>query len=129
MGVVLLAMTIGGLVIAAIAFVIAYSAKIGWLKTFVLGGVFTWLAGYLILLAIGSIFSVERTLAFNEPKEFCGFYFDCHIHTAVTGVRTAKTIGRPLGVTRSAFSSSTSRTCPAAASELRAQRAPRPVSG
>ncbi len=93
MGVVLLAMTIGGLVVAAIVLVIAYAGKIDWLKTFVLGGIFTWLTGYVILLLVGSIFSVERSLSFGEPKEFCGFYLDCHMHTSVEGVRTAKTIG------------------------------------
>jgi hypothetical protein len=86
-------MTIGGLAVAVVLLAAAFTAKINWLKTFVLGGVFTWLTGYVILLAIGSIFSVERTLSLGEPKEFCGFYFDCHMHTAVTGVRTAKTIG------------------------------------
>ena len=93
MGVVLLAMTIGGLIIAAILLIISRFAKLNWLKTFVLGGIATWLAGYLILLFVGSIFSEEKTLALNEPKEFCGFYFDCHLHTAVTNVRKTKTVG------------------------------------
>lgn len=93
MGVVLLAMTIGGLIVAAILLAIAWLNESVWLRTFVLGGIFTWLTGYFILLFIGSIFSVERSLSFNEPKEFCGFYFDCHMHTAVTGVQRVKTIG------------------------------------
>jgi hypothetical protein len=93
MGVVLLAMTIGGLIVAAILLIIAFWKKINWLRTFVLGGVTTWLLGYMILLLIGSVFSEERTLALNEPKEFCGFYLDCHLHTAITDVRKTKTIG------------------------------------
>ena len=93
MGVVFLSMTIGGLIVAAILLAAAYVGKMAWLRTFVLGGVFTWLLGYVILLAIGSIFSVEHRLALNEPKEFCGFYFDCHMHTEVTGLRITKTIG------------------------------------
>src|SRR6185369_9329835 len=40
-----------------------------------------------------SLVSSERELSLNEPKQFCGFYLDCHMHTAVTDVRKAKTIG------------------------------------
>jgi hypothetical protein len=93
MGVVLILMTICGLVLAAILLVFAYATGKNWLRTFVLGGVVTWMTGYIILLFIGSFFSVERNLAFNEAKEYCGFYLDCHMHTAVTDVRRAKTLG------------------------------------
>ena len=93
MGVILLAMTIGGFVVAAILLVVSYFAKLNWLRTFVLGGVTVWILGYVILLFVASIFSEERTLGLNEPKEFCGFYLDCHLHTAVTDVRKTKTIG------------------------------------
>lgn len=93
MGVIFLTMTIGGLIIAAILLAAAYSTKTNRLKTFVLGGVVTWFAAYAILFFISSFFSVERTLNLNEPKEFCGFYLDCHLQTAVTDVRRAKTIG------------------------------------
>jgi len=92
MGMVLLAMTIGGLIIASILLALSYFASLNWLRTFVLGGVTVWLTGYVILLFIGSIFSEEKTLTLNEPKEFCGFYFDCHLHTTVSGVRKTKTI-------------------------------------
>lgn len=93
MGVVLLAMTIGGLIIAVILLAVSYFTKTIWLRTFVLGGLVTWFASYVILLFVGSFFSVERTLNLNDPKEFCGFYFDCHLHTAVTDVRKTKTLG------------------------------------
>ncbi|MGI8786850.1 MAG: DUF4352 domain-containing protein [Pyrinomonadaceae bacterium] len=93
MGVVLLAMTIGGLIIAAILLTFSYFTKKIWLRTFVLGGVFVWFASYAILLFVGSFFSEEKTLALNEPKEFCGFYLDCHLHAAVSDVRKTKTIG------------------------------------
>jgi hypothetical protein len=93
MGVIMLAMTIGGLIVAAILIAISYFFKWNGLRTFVAGGVFVWLLGYVILLVIGSIFSQEQTLKFNEPKEFCGFYLDCHMHAAVTGVRKTKQIG------------------------------------
>ena len=62
MGVILLAMTIGGLIIAAILLAISYFAKLSWLRTFVLGGVIIWIFGYVILLFVGSIFSEERNL-------------------------------------------------------------------
>ena len=93
MGVILILLTICGLVIAAILLIFARATKKSWLETFVLGGIATWMSGYIILLFIGSFFSVERTLAFNEPKQYCGFYLDCHMHTSVTGARTTKTIG------------------------------------
>lgn len=93
MGVILMAMTIGGLFVAAVLLVISLVTKKTWLRTFVLGGVTTWLAGYIILLLVASIFSEEKTLGLNEPKEFCGFYLDCHMHTSVSGVRRTKTIG------------------------------------
>ncbi|CAN5666808.1 hypothetical protein BH18ACI1_BH18ACI1_21390 [soil metagenome] len=93
MGVVLMLMTIGGLICAAILLVISYFTKKIWLRTFVLGGVFVWFVSYIILLLVSSIFSEEKTLSFNQSKEFCGFYFDCHMHAAVTGVRKTKTLG------------------------------------
>lgn len=91
MGVILLAMTVGGLIIAAILLTISHFLRLSWLKTFVLGGVTVWLTGYAILLLLGSIFSEERTLDWNEPKEFCGFYLDCHMHAAVSNVKKTKT--------------------------------------
>lgn len=93
MGVLLLLMTIGGLFVAGILLIVAFWKKIDWLKTFVLGGVTVWLVFYAIIFLAGSIFSKEKTLSLNEPKEFCGFYFDCHMHAAVTDVRKTKTIG------------------------------------
>lgn len=93
MGVILMLMTIGGLFIALILLIVSYFARLNWLKKFVLGGVTVWLVGYVILLLTASIFSEEQNLGLNEPKEFCGFYLDCHIHTAVSDVRKTKTYG------------------------------------
>jgi hypothetical protein len=93
MGVILLAMTIGGLIVAAILLAVSYFAKLSWLRTFVFGGVTVWLIGYVILLFVASIFSEEQNLGLNQPKEFCGFYLDCHLHTAVLDVRKTKQIG------------------------------------
>jgi hypothetical protein len=93
MGVLLMLMTIGVLFVAAVLLIVAFWKKIDWLKKFVFGGAAIWLALYAVLLFGSSLSSEEKTLGLNEPKEFCGFYLDCHMHTAVTGVRKAKTIG------------------------------------
>lgn len=85
--------TICGVVLAAILLVYAFWTRTNWLKSFVLGGVVIWFASYAILLFANSIFSRERNLGLNESKEFCGFYFDCHLHAAVTGIRKTKTLG------------------------------------
>ena len=73
--------------------IVAFWKKLSWLKKFVFGGVSVWFIFYAIMLFGFSLLSEEKTLVLNEPKEFCGFYLDCHMHTAVTGVRKAKTIG------------------------------------
>jgi len=93
MGVIFIMMTIGGLLAAAVLLIVARATKKIWLKHFVFGGLTTWFTAYIFLLFCGSFFSVERTLGLNEPKEFCGFYFDCHLHTAVADVKKAKTLG------------------------------------
>lgn len=93
MGVVLLMMTIGGLIVAVILLAVSYFAKLKWLQTFILGGSAAWLIGYVILLFVASFFSEEKNLGLNEPKEFCGFYLDCHLHTAVSEIRRTRSIG------------------------------------
>ncbi len=93
MGVLLMLMTICGLVAAFILLVISVFTKKAWLRKFVFGAVATWFVFYAILLFGTSLLSKEKTLHLNEPKAFCGFYIDCHMHTTVTNVRKAKTIG------------------------------------
>ena len=93
MGIVLMLMTIGGLIVAAVLLVISRITKNTWLKHFVWGGLTTWFAAYVFLFFCASFFSQEKTLFLDEPKEFCGFYFDCHLHAAVSGVRKTKTLG------------------------------------
>ena len=93
MGVLLILMTIGGLIVAAILFVISIWKKMDWLKKFVLGGVVVWLVFYAAMLFGFSLLSEEKVFALNEPKEYCGFYLDCHLHTSILEVRTAKQIG------------------------------------
>ncbi len=93
MGVILMLMTIGGLMVAAIMLAVARIKKKRWLTKFTLGGVAIWFAFYAAMLVGFSIFSTERTLPMFEAKSFCGFYLDCHMHAAVYGVRPATTIG------------------------------------
>ena len=93
MGVLLMLLTIGGVTVATIVLVIAiYTGKI-WLRNFVFGGVVVWFVFYSAMLMGFSLSSKDADLALNEPKKFCGFYLDCHMHTAVTDIRKTKTIG------------------------------------
>ncbi|NOT47907.1 MAG: hypothetical protein HOP17_09205, partial [Acidobacteria bacterium] len=64
-----------------------------WLRNFVFGGVAVWFAFSAVMLFGSSLLSRETSLALNEPKEYCGFYFDCHMHAAVSDVQKTKTIG------------------------------------
>jgi hypothetical protein len=93
MGVLLMLMTISGLIIAGILLVAALATKQRWLMKFTIGGVAVWMVFYVAMLFGFSLTSTERVLAKNEPKEYCGFYFDCHIHTMVTSLSTAQSIG------------------------------------
>lgn len=93
MGVLLMLMTVGGLIAAAILMVIAAVGRKVWLAKFTLSAVAVWFTFYFVMLFGFSLTSSEKTLSMNEAKEYCGFYLDCHVHTVVTGVRTAKQIG------------------------------------
>lgn len=93
MGVLLMLMTVGGLIVAVVLLVVSLITKKTWLTKFTLGGVAVWLVFYAVMLLGFSLTSTEKVLATNEAKEYCGFYLDCHMHTAVMGVRTAKQIG------------------------------------
>jgi hypothetical protein len=98
MGVLLLALTIGGLGLAILLMIFAGITRSVWLAKFVFGAVGVWLAVYAVLLVTVSLMSEEKTLDLNQPKEFCGFYLDCHMHAAVTNVRKTKTIGNETAV-------------------------------
>jgi len=93
MGVLLMLMTIGGFLAAAIMLLIGAIGKKKWLRNFTLAGVVVWAVFYGVMLFGSSIASREKTLAINEAKEYCGFYLDCHLHTAVSGVRRTDKIG------------------------------------
>lgn len=86
-------MTIGGLLTALVLLVIAVATKKRWLRNFVVGGVAVWFVFYAVMLFGFSLTSTEKVLAAGQAKEYCGFYLDCHMHTAVTNLRTTKTLG------------------------------------
>jgi hypothetical protein len=86
-------MTIGGMIIAAILLGISFITGSAWLRSFVLGCVAIWFGFYFVMLLGLSLFSTEKTLPIGEAKEYCGFYLDCHMHTAVSDVRIVKSIG------------------------------------
>jgi hypothetical protein len=93
MGVLLMLMTIGGLLTAVILLIVAVVSEKGWLRNFVIGGVAVWFVFYAAMLFGFSLTSTEKVLAAGEAKEYCGFYLDCHMHTAVDSVRRTKSIG------------------------------------
>jgi len=93
MGMLLMLRTIGGLFVAVVLLAIAVYTGKTWLSNFIFGGVAVWFIFYTVMLFGFSAISKEKLLGLNEPKEFCGFYLDCHMHTTVTDVRKTKTIG------------------------------------
>src|SRR5437764_12421470 len=93
MGVLLMLMTIGGIWMAVRLVIISFLTGSGWLRKFTLGCVAIWFGLYLIVLVAVSLMSTEKTLALGEPKEYCGFYLDCHLHSAIADVQTVKSIG------------------------------------
>lgn len=93
LGVPLLALTVLGLLLAAVSAVVVMRrgrAPIGRAIMLVSGA---WLAAYATVLIVTSLASRERTLALGEAKRFCGFYLDCHMAVAVERVDTASSIG------------------------------------
>lgn len=93
MGLLLLLMTIAGALAALGLLIVSIVQKKAWLRNFVLGALSVWSLFYVAILLGFSLSSEEMELGLNEPKEFCGFYLDCHMHAAVTAVRKTKTIG------------------------------------
>jgi hypothetical protein len=53
----------------------------------------SWGILYAALLLGSSLASDERVLDVAQDKKFCGFYLDCHMQVAVTGVDTVREIG------------------------------------
>ena len=93
MGLLMMLLTIGGLGLAFVLLTIAVLTKQVWLSKFVTGAVTIWFVFYTTMLLGVSLASREKTLRLNEPKAFCGFYLDCHLHASISDVRTTKQIG------------------------------------
>ncbi|HYV98822.1 MAG TPA: hypothetical protein VE967_15310 [Gemmatimonadaceae bacterium] len=51
-----------------------------------------WGAAYATLLVGTSLTSKPRVLSYGETKRYCGFYLDCHLHSAVVGVDSLRLI-------------------------------------
>ena len=93
MGVLLLLLSMAGFFTAVVLLIAASLTKKAWLAKFTVGGVGVWLVFYAAMLLGFSLTSTEKVLAAGEAKEYCGFYIDCHMHTTITGIRTAQSIG------------------------------------
>ena len=94
-GVLVLAITILGTLVAAVAAVLAFRrARVGAARAIAMVAG-AWMAAYGALLIVTSVASRERTLALGETKRFCGFYLDCHMGVAVERVDTMSMIGGP----------------------------------
>lgn len=93
LGILMILVTFG---LAVLATVVLLQARLNqrplpW-RPLALGGA-AWAAVYLTLLMSASLTSRGRMLGLNEGKKFCGFYIDCHMQVAVTGVDTARQLG------------------------------------
>lgn len=93
MGVLMMLATIGLLGLAFVLLIISFWKKLPWLRKFVFGAAPVWLVIYAVVLFGFSLVSKETVLTPGQPKAFCGFYLDCHMHAELVGVRTAKEIG------------------------------------
>lgn len=93
MSVLLMLATILVLVAAVFLIIISSIKQMQAITKFVFGAAAIWMSIYFALLFFTSLTGKEKVLTFNEPKTFCGFYLDCHLHVAVTNVRQTKTIG------------------------------------
>lgn len=95
MGAPLLALTVLGLIAAAILTVIAMArGRTRVARSIVLVSA-AWIGAYATLLIGTSLANRERTLVLGETKRFCGFYLDCHVGVAVERVDTMSSLGPP----------------------------------
>ena len=92
-GIFMLLTTVGLLVLAAAVLVHARITKRPTPWRPVLWTTGGWVAVYLAVLLATSLTSDERVLDIAQDKKFCGFYLDCHMQVAVTGVDTVREIG------------------------------------
>ena len=94
MGAPLLALTVLGLIAAAILTVMAMARGRTRLARSIVIAAAAWIGGYAALLIVTSLASRDRTLPLGETKRFCGFYLDCHMGVAVERVDTMSSIGQ-----------------------------------
>ena len=95
MGVPLLALTVLGLIAAAILTVVAMARGRTRLARSIVLVAAAWVGAYATLLIVTSLASHDRTLPLGETKRFCGFYLDCHMGVAVERVDTMSSVGPP----------------------------------
>jgi hypothetical protein len=92
MGLLMTAATIGGLGLGFVLLIISLLTKKFWLTEFVSGAIAIWFAIYAVLLNGVSLSNSEKISSPDKSKEFCGLFTDCYAHTAITNLRTTKTI-------------------------------------
>jgi hypothetical protein len=88
----LMLLTVVGLFGAVVLLIFGLCTKSFFLVKAIAGAVGIWLLIYFGMLLFNSCRSQERVLAFEQPKEFCGFYLDCHLHLQVDQVMKTKTL-------------------------------------
>ncbi|MBK8147342.1 MAG: hypothetical protein IPK58_03790 [Acidobacteria bacterium] len=94
MGVILLLMTILGAACATVALAFAIFTKRTGFRNFCRRRRNRLVRAFYAIALVGlSFLSEPSTIAMNQPKVFCGFYIDCHLHASVTDVRKSKSIG------------------------------------
>lgn len=93
LGILMILATFGLVVLAAVVLI---QARLGTQPTpwrpIALGAA-GWTVLYVAMLLSASLTSRERLLGLDEDKKFCGFYIDCHMQIAVTGVDTVRELG------------------------------------
>lgn len=94
----LLLLTVIAIALSLAVMVFASFAKNYFLVKVVAGAAVLAVFVYFVFLLVASLNSKEKVLALNEPKSFCGFYLDCHMHVAVISVTKTKTISGSGGV-------------------------------
>jgi hypothetical protein len=77
-------LAVGSLLIAAAFLAIGGSRK---RASFAALAAAAWICAYALLFAVSALLSREEVLRPGDTKYFCGFFLDCHIGVAVSGMR------------------------------------------
>jgi len=99
MNVLLLLGTVIGVAGLSLAAVFSLVMGARWRAVLLVGGGLAWLGLYGGAVLVASLFSHETVLPPGETKQFCGFYFDCHLGVAVRGDVVPAAIGDRRGGT------------------------------